>query len=143
MDQARHERESCDTLRVINEDLHDMQSGRQFPEFTLKRTSSKKFSPWIRLTLGAERTSTENQLNFTDWDHILFTRSMEMITSERSLRHLTNVLSYPYTIAGVLHENSPYSLRNRLTIEGVTSMAGNSPISHPQLSVNINIPADS
>lgn len=39
MDQERHERESCDTLRQINEDLHDMQSGRQFPEFTLKRTS--------------------------------------------------------------------------------------------------------
>jgi splicing suppressor protein 51 len=49
---------------------------------------------------------------------------MEMISSERSLRHLTNVLSYPYTIAGVLHENSPYSLKNRLTIEGLTSMAG-------------------
>ena len=45
MDQARHERESCDTLRVINEDLHDMQSGRQFPEFTLKRTSSRTNCP--------------------------------------------------------------------------------------------------
>lgn len=49
---------------------------------------------------------------------------MEMISSERSLRHLTNVLSYPYTIAGVLHENSPYNINNRLTIEGLTSMAG-------------------
>src|SRR5271168_4116820 len=49
---------------------------------------------------------------------------MEMISSERSLRHVTNVLSYPYTIAGVLHENSPYNLQNRLTIEGLTSMAG-------------------
>ena len=38
LDQERHERESCDTLRQINEDLHDMQSGRQFPEFTLRRT---------------------------------------------------------------------------------------------------------
>lgn len=37
LDQERHERESCDTLRQINEDLHDMQSGRQFPEFTLRR----------------------------------------------------------------------------------------------------------
>lgn len=49
---------------------------------------------------------------------------MEMISSERSLRHVTNVLSYPYTIAGVLHENSPYNIKNRLTIEGLTSMAG-------------------
>ena len=49
---------------------------------------------------------------------------MEMISSERSLRHVTNVLSYPYTIAGILHENSPYNIKNRLTIEGVTSMAG-------------------
>lgn len=37
LDQERHERDSCDTLRMINEDLHDMQSGRQFPEFTLRR----------------------------------------------------------------------------------------------------------
>jgi len=37
LDQERHERESCDTLRQINEDLHDIQSGRQFPEFTLRR----------------------------------------------------------------------------------------------------------
>jgi len=37
LDQERHEKESCDTLRMINEDLHDMQSGRQFPEFTLRR----------------------------------------------------------------------------------------------------------
>jgi hypothetical protein len=27
---------------MINEDLHDMQSGRQFPEFTLRRTI-----PWM------------------------------------------------------------------------------------------------
>jgi splicing suppressor protein 51 len=40
LDQERHERETCDTLRQINEDLHDMQSGRQFPEFTLRRSSS-------------------------------------------------------------------------------------------------------
>jgi hypothetical protein len=38
LDQERHERQTCDTLRQINEDLHDMQSGRQFPEFTLRRT---------------------------------------------------------------------------------------------------------
>jgi len=76
------------------------------------------------MILTIERQSTENQLNFSDWDHILFTRSMEMISSERSLRHVTNVLSYPYTIAGVLHENSPYNIKNRLTIEGLTSMAG-------------------
>jgi mitochondrial splicing suppressor protein 51 len=119
LDQERHERESCDTLRQINEDLHDMQSGRQFPEFTLRRKTLK-----LDGLLTLERQSTENQLNFSDWDHILFTRSMEMISSERSLRHLTNVLSYPYTIAGVLHENSPYNLKNRLTIEGLTSMAG-------------------
>jgi hypothetical protein len=44
LDQARHERESCDALRTINEDLHDMQSGRQFPEFTLRRASLIKLT---------------------------------------------------------------------------------------------------
>lgn len=37
LDQERHERQSCDALRQINEDLHDLESGRQFPEFALRR----------------------------------------------------------------------------------------------------------
>jgi len=119
LDQERHERHTCDTLRMINEDLHDIHSGRDFREFTLRG---------IPITLDeidlVEKLSAENMLNFTNWDHILFTRSMEMISSERSLRHLTNLLTYPYTIASVLHENSPYHIKNRLTIEGLTSMAG-------------------
>src|SRR5947207_7279032 len=88
------------------------------------------------MILTIERQSTENQLNFSDWDHILFTRSMEMISSERSLRHVTNILSYPYTVAGVLHENSPYNLKNRLTIEGLTSMTGILSISPRQLLIS-------
>jgi splicing suppressor protein 51 len=44
LDQERHKSQSCDTLRMINEDLHDMQSGRQFPEFMLKRFFSEYIS---------------------------------------------------------------------------------------------------
>jgi len=36
LDQERHERHTCDSLRMINEDLHDIHSGRDFREFTLR-----------------------------------------------------------------------------------------------------------
>ena len=55
MDRGRHERESCDTLRIINEDLHDVQSGRQFPEFTLKRTHPEDMGfNWGRTAVGGQ-----------------------------------------------------------------------------------------
>lgn len=56
LDQERHELESCDTLRMINEDLHDMQSGRQFPEFTLRRNFLEKALLTCRTTLYGEST---------------------------------------------------------------------------------------
>jgi splicing suppressor protein 51 len=97
----------CDTLRQINEDDHDLVSGRMFPEFEM---------PGPQLE--------EAQVNMTNWDTLLYTREFEAVNDERSMRQVTRLLTYPTTIGSVLHELSPYSLRDQLTPEGLRSLTG-------------------
>lgn len=101
--------ELCDTLRQINEDDHDLRSGRFFPEFQYA-------GPQIE----------EAMVNMSSWDTFLYTRTFQAINSDRSMRQATRILTYPVTVASILHELSPYSLRkdSRLTPEGMKSMAG-------------------
>lgn len=101
--------EICDTLREINEDDHDLRSGRFFPEFEYP-------GPQIEEAL----------VNMTNWDTYLYTREFEALNELRSMRHATRLLTYPVTIGSVLHELSPYSIRQggRLTVEGLKSLSG-------------------
>jgi splicing suppressor protein 51 len=101
--------EICDTLRQINEDDHDLRSGRLFPEFDFA-------GPQLE----------ESMINMTNWDTLLYTRNFEAINNDRSMRQATRLLTYPYTIGSVLHELSPYSVRKggRLTTEGLKSFSG-------------------
>lgn len=101
--------EICDTLREINEDDHDLHSGRFFPEFEY---------PGEQLE--------EAMVNMTSWDTYLYSREFRAIDDERSLRQATRLLTYPVTIGSVLHELSPYNIRTggRLTTEGLKSISG-------------------
>ena len=101
--------EICDTLRQINEDDHDLRSGRWFPEFEY---------PGPQLD--------EILVNMTSWDTFLYTRQFEAINADRSMRQATRLLTYPLTIGSVLHELSPYNIRRggRLTPEGLKSLSG-------------------
>lgn len=101
--------EICDTLREINEDDHDLRSGRFFPEFEYP-------GPQIEEAL----------VNMTNWDTYLYSREFRAINEARSMRHATRLLTYPMTIGSVLHELSPYSIRKggRLTVEGLKSLNG-------------------
>jgi hypothetical protein len=101
--------EICDTLRQINEDDHDLRSGRWFPEFEYP-------GPHI----------DEAMVNMMNWDTFLYTRQFEAINNERSMRQVTRLLTYPVTIGSVLHDLSPYSVRSggRLTPEGLKSLTG-------------------
>ena len=103
--------EICDTLREINEDDHDLRSGRFFPEFEYP-------------TLQIE----ESMVNLTNWDTYLYTREHIAINEARSMRQVTRMLTYPVTIGSVLHELSPYNIRRggRLTVEGLKSLSGKS-----------------
>jgi len=99
--------EICDTLRQINEDDHDLLSGRFFPEFEYP-------GPQI----------DEAQVNLTNWDTYLYSREFNAVNEERSLRQVTRLLSYPVTVGSFLHELSPYGLKDRLLPEGLRSLSG-------------------
>lgn len=108
-DDYENHMEICDTLRQANEDDHDLRSGRLFSEFEV---------PSIQLE--------EALVNMTSWDTYLYTREHEAINSERSMRQATRMLTYPVTIGSILHELSPYNIRQggRLTVEGLKSLTG-------------------
>lgn len=101
--------EVCDTLREINEDDHDLRSGRFFPEFEYPGPQME-----------------EALVNMTNWDTLLYSREFRAINEARSLRQATRLLTYPVTIGSVLNELSPYSIRRggRLTAEGLKSLTG-------------------
>ena len=101
----------CDTLRQTNEDDHDLHSGREFPEFEYPGPSIE-----------------EAVVNMTNWDTYLYTKEYEAINEEQSMRQATRLLTYPMTIASVIHELSPYNIRKggRLTPEGLKSLGGKS-----------------
>ena len=101
--------EICDVLREINEDDHDLLSGRFFPEFEYP---------------GAQME--EALVNMTNWDTFLYSREFRAINEARSMRQATRLLTYPVTIGSVLHELSPYNIRRggRLTAEGLKSLTG-------------------
>jgi Zinc-finger of mitochondrial splicing suppressor 51 len=107
MDDYERHLEVCETIRQINEDDHDLVSGRFFPEFSYPGPQDDNFV-----------------VNMTNWDTFLYTREFEAIDNERSMRQVTRMLTYPTTIASVIHELSPYTVRERLTPEGLKSLTG-------------------
>lgn len=109
MDDFEAHLEVCETIRQINEDDHDLHSGRFFPEFSYPGLQDENFV-----------------INMTNWDTYMFTREFDAINSDRSMRQVTRMLTYPQTIASVLHELSPYNVRgkNRLSPEGLKSLSG-------------------
>lgn len=101
--------EICDTLRQINEDDHDLRSGRVFHEANLP-----------------DHQMVEAAINMTNWDTFMYTREFDAVNSDRSMRQITRLLTYPVTIGSVLHELSPYTYKDggRLTVEGLKSFSG-------------------
>ena len=98
----------CSRLREANEDEHDLRSGRHFQEFNMPGFPD-----------------TEQTISMSNWDVFWYTRGFPSFDRERSRRVASKVLSYPMTIAGVLHQNSALNMRNqRLTPEGLRSMTG-------------------
>lgn len=110
MDDYESHLEICDTLRAANEDDHDLRSGRYFSEFEFP---------------GPQRAE-EFLLNMSNWDTFLYTRDFPAMNDVRQVRHATRMLTYPITIASILHELSPYSIKQggRLTPEGLRSFTG-------------------
>ncbi|WVQ73345.1 hypothetical protein IAR50_002913 [Cryptococcus sp. DSM 104548] len=101
-------KEYCGRLREVNEDEHDLRSGRKMVEFENM----------------PEQQPYESAVNFASWDTLFFTRNYPSIDSDRSVRHVSKILTYPMTIAGILHQNGPFTSGNgRITRQGRRSMA--------------------
>ncbi|KAM0753901.1 hypothetical protein T439DRAFT_322786 [Meredithblackwellia eburnea MCA 4105] len=102
-------------IREANEDEHDLRSGREMTEFALPGEQ-----PY------------EEAVSMGNWDVFLYTRGFNSIDTERSRRHVSKLLTYPLSIASVIHENSPYTLRNsRLLPEGLRSLVALRQALHP------------
>ena len=109
MDDYEEHVKICNTLREINEDEHDLHSGRYFYEFHYP----------------AEMID-EALVNFENWDTYAYTRGFHAMDDMRNMRQATRLITYPATIGSILHELSPYNVKpgGRLTPEGLKSFSG-------------------
>ncbi|GJE95180.1 zinc-finger of mitochondrial splicing suppressor 51-domain-containing protein [Phanerochaete sordida] len=97
----------CGRLREVNEDEHDLRSGRRLREFELPGPQD-----------------SEAAISFANWDLFWYTRGFPSMDTERSRRHASKLLTYPITIGSVLHQHSYLTTNNqRLTPEGSRSLA--------------------
>ncbi|CEG68100.1 Protein mss51, mitochondrial [Rhizopus azygosporus] len=108
-------KEICSVLREINEDDHDLRSGRPMREFEFPSAQ------------GFDET-----VNMANWDMFFYTRSFPSMDSDRSMRHVSKLLTYPISIAAVLHESSPYKYGDQITAEGMRSIAALRTILYPK-----------
>lgn len=61
----------------------------------------------------------------SNWDTLFYTRHFPSMDNMRVYRNVTKVLTYPMTMATVMHQLSPYQVSNgRVTKEGQRSLAG-------------------
>ena len=119
----------CSRLREVNEDEHDLRSGRRLREFELPgafilHLASHKFATYLR-SASAGPQDTEAAISFSNWDVFWYTRNFPSMDTERSRRHASKLLTYPITIGSAIHQYSPLTLGSqRLTPEGSRSLAG-------------------
>ncbi|CDS02681.1 hypothetical protein LRAMOSA00086 [Lichtheimia ramosa] len=108
-------KEICHILREQNEDDHDLRSGRSMVEFEFPTAQ------------GFDET-----VNMANWDVFFYTRSFPSMDSDRSMRHVSKLLTYPITIASVLHQSCPYKLGKEITSEGMRSISALRTILYPR-----------
>ncbi|WFD31467.1 translational activator for mitochondrial COX1 [Malassezia sp. CBS 17886] len=103
-------------LREANEDEHDLRSGRPMLEFQLPREQPQ-----------------DETVNLSSWDVFFYTRNFPSINTERGVRHVSKLLTFPLSVVAALHQHSPYTRRNgRLTQEGLRSVLPLRQSLHPE-----------
>ncbi|KAI8149352.1 zinc-finger of mitochondrial splicing suppressor 51-domain-containing protein [Fennellomyces sp. T-0311] len=108
-------KEICHILREQNEDDHDLRSGRPMKEFEFP--SSQGF---------------DETVNMANWDVFFYTRSFPSMDSDRSMRHVSKLLTYPITVASLLHQSCPYQLGKEITSEGMRSISALRTVLYPR-----------
>lgn len=108
-DTEYHEKCKFELLKKVNLYEHDIRSGRKFDEFNFPGEQPPEFIT-----------------NVSNWDSFFYTRDFTPMNTEFNLAAATKVLTYPTTIAAILHKFSPYSgpaPKGTLTLEGMRSLA--------------------
>lgn len=107
-DTAYHQSKKYDILKKVNIYEHDLRSGRDFPEFDFP----------------AEQTR-DAEFNLDSWDLFFYTREFYSMDTEFQLAASTKMLSYPVTMASLMHQFSPYQMvpDGPVTLEGLKSLA--------------------
>ena len=122
----------CSRLREVNEDEHDLRSGRRLREFELPgalpypifRRVEYRALTLLHFALAGPQDS-ESAISFANWDVFWYTRNFSSMDTERSRRHASKLLTYPITIGSTIHQYSNLTLSSqRLTPEGSRSLAG-------------------
>lgn len=95
-------------LRKVNLYEHDLRSGRRFDEFVFPGALEHDFTT-----------------SLSSWDTFFYTRDFNPMNTDFNLAAATKVLTYPITIAALLHKFSPYGLEPKgpLTLEGLRSLS--------------------
>ncbi|KAJ9091577.1 hypothetical protein QFC19_009033 [Naganishia cerealis] len=83
----------------------------------------------------------ESTASLAGWDALFYTRNFKSVDGERERRHVSKLLTYPMTMAGVLHRLGPFAAGRtgtgkegaRLTSEGKRSMAALHTSLHPPM----------
>ncbi|QPG74380.1 translational activator for mitochondrial COX1 [Brettanomyces nanus] len=108
LDEEYHTSKRWEILKKVNIYEHDLRSGRPFPEFDFPGEQPK-----------------DMLVNFRNWDTYLYTRQFYSMDTEFQMAIVTKMLTFPVTIASVLHQYSPYFLQPKgpITMEGLKSLA--------------------
>lgn len=107
-DTEYHAKQKYNLLKKVNLYEHDLRSGRKFDEFVFPGEQHHEFTT-----------------SLTDWDSFFYTRDFNPMNTEFNLAAASKVLTYPITIASVLHQFSPYALapKGLVTLEGLRSLS--------------------
>lgn len=82
------------------------------------------YQPTKLLLHDAGPIDYDDTVSFANWDVFWYTRGFPSMDTERMRRHASKLLTYPLTIASVLHQNSGLTLANqRVTPAGIRSLA--------------------
>lgn len=113
-----HQNKIYEFLKKVNIYEHDLRSGRSFPELEFPNEQIK-----------------ERAVNLEHWDLFFYTRQFYSMDTEFQLAAATKMLSYPISIASIMHTFSPYSLQPKgpITLEGLKSIAALRYTLYPQL----------
>ncbi|KAI5961920.1 MSS51 [Candida pseudojiufengensis] len=106
-DKEYHELKKYENLKKVNLYEHDLRSRKKFEEFAFPGEQERDF-----------------MINISDWDSFFYTRDFPPMNDEFNLAAATKVLTYPMTIASIIHKFSPYQIEPKgpLTIEGAKSL---------------------